>query len=310
VVAFHRGTSESDLPDTVQHVHGDRARLSDYAAALCRPAPDVVLDLLAMTERDAQSVVGVFRSAARRLVVVSSGDVYRAFGRLIGTEPGPPDPTPLAEDSPLRERRYPYREQASGQDDYRQHYDKILVERAAAAAGELPATVLRLPMTYGPGDYQHRLFSYLKRMDDGRRVIVLGERAARWRAPRGYVEDVADAIACCVLDERAAGRIYNVADRVPLDEADWVHRIARATGWTGSVVTVPDDRLPFHLRLGLDFGQDLAVDSRRIRDELGYSEPTDPDEAMRRTVTWERANPPNVVDPAQFDYASEDAAIA
>jgi nucleoside-diphosphate-sugar epimerase len=42
----------------------------------------------------------------------------------------------------------------------------------------LPGTVLRLPTVYGPGDYQHRLFEYLKRMDDGRPAILLGEGVA------------------------------------------------------------------------------------------------------------------------------------
>jgi hypothetical protein len=30
----------------------------------------------------------------------------------------------------------------------------------------------------------------------------------------------------------------------------------------------------------------------------------------RRTVEWERAHPPENVDPASFDYAAEDAALA
>jgi hypothetical protein len=31
---------------------------------------------------------------------------------------------------------------------------------------------------------------------------------------------------------------------------------------------------------------------------------------LRRTVEWERAHPPDKVDPASFDYAAEDAALA
>ncbi|HCJ33637.1 MAG TPA: NAD-dependent dehydratase, partial [Ktedonobacter sp.] len=48
----------------------------------------------------------------------------------------------------------------------------------------LPGTILRLPMMYGPRDKQHRLFEYLKRMDDQRLAIILGEAYARWRWPR------------------------------------------------------------------------------------------------------------------------------
>ena len=86
-------------------------------------------------------------------------------------------------------------------------------------APALPATVLRLPMVYGPGDYQHRLFPYLKRMDDGRTQILLGEEYAHWRGLRGYVEDMGAAIALCVVNEAAAGRIYHVADAPSATEA-------------------------------------------------------------------------------------------
>ncbi len=33
------------------------------------------------------------------------------------------------------------------------------------------------------------------------------------------------------------------------------------------------------------------------------------EEALRRTVEWERANPPGEIDPPEFDYALEDAAL-
>jgi hypothetical protein len=56
--------------------------------------------------------------------------------------------------------------------------------------------------------------------------------------------------------------------------------------------------------------QDWEVGSARIRKELGYKEPVDFTTALERTIAWERANPPQQVDPKQFDYAAEDAALA
>src|SRR5579875_614993 len=94
-------------------------------------------------------------------------------GASLGRNPGPIEPTPLAEDSPLRSVLFPYRAQAIGPDDFLYSYDKIPVERTAMTEPGLPATVLRLPMTYGPGDPFRRLSPYLKRMDDGRPTIRL-----------------------------------------------------------------------------------------------------------------------------------------
>jgi hypothetical protein len=64
------------------------------------------------------------------------------------------------------------------------------------------------------------------------------------------------------------------------------------------------------MRPTVDHSQDFVADTGRIRRELGYQETVPRDEALRRTVEWERANPPETVDPVRFDYAAEDAALA
>src|SRR5262249_27038435 len=126
---------------------------------------------------------------------------------------------------------------------------------------------------------------------------------------RGYVEDVAAAVALAATDGRAVGRTYNVGEAEALTEAEWVLRIGRAAEWAGRVVTLPEARLPGHLRTAYDWAHDLVGDSGKLRRELGYREPTPPDEAMARTVAWERTHPPDGVDPSRFDYAAEDAAL-
>jgi hypothetical protein len=45
----------------------------------------------------------------------------------------------------------------------------------------------------------------------------------------------------------------------------------------------------------------------RIRNELGYREVIPLEEALRRTIAWERAHPPEHPF-AKFDYPAEDAA--
>ena len=300
---FHRGRTGTELPEGVEHFLGDRQGLEDHVDELRSFGPEVVLDMIPMNERDAQGVVEVFRGVARRIVAISSEDVYRAYDVVRGLAPGPPDPIPLSEDAPLRERLYPY--EREGIEDY----EKILVERVVMGDPDLPGTVLRLPAVYGPGDYQHRLFDYVRRMDDGRPAILLGERMASWRWTHGYVEDVASAIALAVTDGRAAGRVYNVGEAEPLPWAEWVREIGRAAGWDGDVIILPEDRLPQHLDWGLNTEQHWLVDTGRIRQQLGYAEEVPREEALRRTVAWELAHPPEKVDPASFDYAAEDAAL-
>jgi nucleoside-diphosphate-sugar epimerase len=180
VAVFHRGGTHAELPRRVHHIRGDRTRLADARLELDRFAADVVLDAIAYTERQARGLVDAFRGRASRVVVMSSADVYRNYDGFRGKATAPPDPVPLAEDAPLRETRYPYRGHrlpfADGDD-----YDKILVEQVLLDEPELPATVLRLPAVYGPGDKQRRLAPYVRRMRDGRTAILLAEEESRWR---------------------------------------------------------------------------------------------------------------------------------
>ena len=313
VVVFHRGQTRAELPAGVEEIEGDRDELPRHAERLRALRPDVVLHMVAMAERHGRELMEVFRGAARRVVAISSQDVYLPYGRMWRVEPGPPVPVPLDEDGPLRTVLFPHRNATSpGMAKYRQElqeYDKALVERAVMGDPELPGTVVRLPAVHGPGDPQHRLSGLLKRMDEGRPAILVDERHARWRWTRGYVEDVAEAIALAVLEERAAGRVYNVAWEQAPTEVEWIRRVGEAAGWQGEVVPAPPAKLPAHLVPDID-PHDLIVDSGRIRRELGYREVVPFEEALRRTVAWERANPPAEVDPAKFDYAAEDRALA
>ena len=147
-------------------------------------------------------------------------------------------------------------------------------------------------------------------MNDGRRQIIFSEHLAAWRSPRGYVENVAAAIVLAATSDRAAGRVYNVAEADSFSELEWGRKIAEVTSWTGEFVVMPWEQTPKHLLPPGNVAQHLTMSSERIRRELGYREAIAVGEAIRRTITWERAHPPQQVDPAQFDYAAEDTALA
>jgi nucleoside-diphosphate-sugar epimerase len=309
VTAFHRGQTPADLPVGVQSIFGDRRNLQDFAGEFARWSPTVVVDMIAYTESQAREAVRVFQGIAQRLVVLSSGDVYRNYDGFRGMTSTPPDPCPLKEDAPLRENLYPYRAMATGQEDMFYNYEKILVERAALSDSELPGAVLRLPMVYGPGDSQLRMSPYLKRMNDGRSTILLDEDQARWRCTRGYVENVAAAIALAAADDRTAGRVYNIGESDALTEMEWIIEIGRASGWSGKVVPVPRAQLPKHLATDLDWQYHLATDTSGFREQTGFMDPIDRHESVRRTVSWERDHPPEDFSASQFDYKAEDAVL-
>src|SRR5207248_10201638 len=103
-----------------------------------RFAPEVVIDLILSSGRQARDLLDTFRGLAMRVLGLSSMDVYRACAVLHGLEDGPLEPMPLTEDSPLRTklRTYPPQQVTALQAVFawlEDDYDKIPVERELLA---------------------------------------------------------------------------------------------------------------------------------------------------------------------------------
>ncbi|HLJ49497.1 MAG TPA: NAD-dependent epimerase/dehydratase family protein [Bryobacteraceae bacterium] len=269
VTVLHRGGMEAELSDAVRHVHADISSLPEDHGI----EADVVIHVYALTEQDAVTAVRLFRGRTAKMVVLSSGDVYRAYGVFSGFEPGSLEPVPIDEESPLRTKLHPY-----GGD-----YEKILVERTVMNAG-LPACVLRLPKVYGPGD-RHVIFRpWVKRMMAGEPTIPMGEDQAAWRWTHGYVENVADAIALAACDGRTARRIYNIGESDVPTSKERAEALGRSFGWRGQVVTCSDSEVPEELRMPYNLKQHMLVSTARFRAELDFRDPVPLETGLSRTL--------------------------
>jgi nucleoside-diphosphate-sugar epimerase len=259
VAVFHRGEHDPPLPARIVRFKSPDAQIPviRIPEELRTYAPDVVVHMIAMGERDAAAARDAFAGVAKRLVVLSSGDVYRAYGIFRRIEEGAPERVPLHESSPLRSRLYPYRSAATPPNALEFYYDKVLVERTIAADARLPTTILRLPKVYGPGDRNAALST------------VYDFRAyPQWRWTHGFVENVAQAIVLATENEAASGRIYNVGEETTPTIAERL-RYLPAT---------PHTAVPAQTE---NFAQDIVYDTAAIRSELGYREEIPERDAMR-----------------------------
>lgn len=313
VTVFHRGKTAA--PHGADEIIGDSHQLKDYRTEFEQCGFDVVVDFILSSGRQAKELTRTFRGITQRIVAISSMDVYRAMGVIHGTELGPLQKLPLTEGSELRTQQNTY--SAEGMKRVKEvypwaddEYDKIPVEETVLQDCDLYSTVLRLPMVYGPGDPLHRFHAVLKRMDDGRDYIIFPSDLAEFRSPRGFVDNVGAAIALAATSEKAVGRVYNICEEESFSELEWSKKIAAAVGWKGEFIVVPHDGAPKHLRQPGNMAQHLAASSERIRRELGYREPVSRDEAIRRTIEWEREHQPAAPLVMPFNYAEEDAAVA
>lgn len=279
VTTIQRGRTGSTAP-AARGLVADRADAPALRAVLADAAPAVLVDMIAYTAEDAERLVQSLPASLERLVVISSGDVYRSYGAFLGHEQAQPTQRPLDESAPLRATRYPYRATASGPEDMRYGYEKLDVEEIVRGRAPVPVTVLRLPMVYGPNDAQGRVAVSLARLRSGGGAVRVNRAESEWRCTRGYVEDVAAGIALAALDDRAAGATYNLGEADALSEREWLETVAEAAGIACEVV--PDDDVA--PSLPADWAIPLVTDTRRIRSELGYRELIGRAEGVRRTL--------------------------
>ncbi len=218
-----------------------------------------MIHTFAMSEADAEAAVAAFRGRAARLVILSSGDVYRAYGRFIGLEPGPIEAGLLSESSPVRTVLFPYRQRSSSKETLEYSYEKIHAERVVLESRDLPGTVLRLPKVYGPGSNQDLA------------TIYANCHQPNWCWTHGYVENVAAATVLAATAPQAAGRVYNVGEeRTPT--------IAERLTW------MPKSQVEPALENKFDYTQDIVYDTSRIRQELGFLEIVPEREAVLQTL--------------------------
>jgi hypothetical protein len=83
VTVFHPGLTP--VATGAGEIVGDRKRLFESANTLRALAPDVVVDVVLSSDRQARELMHVFRGYAGRVVAVSSIDVYRACGVTHGS---------------------------------------------------------------------------------------------------------------------------------------------------------------------------------------------------------------------------------
>jgi nucleoside-diphosphate-sugar epimerase len=283
VRAAVRGATPSFPSAVEQAVVGEIGPDTDWTRAV--ESVEAVVHLAArvhMTGEDASTALPRFRavnaagSAAlaraartagvRRLVLLSTTTVYgdRSHGQPFDESSPPAPATPYAQ-------------------------SKLEAEQLVAGilkGSPTELVVLRPPLVYGPGAKGN--FARLVRLVQ--RGIPLPLGSVRNKRSLVFVDNLADAILRALDHPAAAGRTYVVSDGEDVSTPDLIARLAAALGRQPRLIAFP----PALLRLagtllgrGDEVGRlldDMAVDSSRIRTELGWRPPFTVDEGLSRSV--------------------------
>ena len=302
VTLFHSGRHErAEIPPEVEHLHGDPFAPGALLAALGARSFDVCIASYGRLRRLAEAMVG----RCGRFLSIGGVPAYRGF---MNPELFTPSglPVPVREDAPKVEHES---EDAKG---YR-----IVCTEAAVFAAQPAATHFRYPYLYGPYQLVPREWCIVRRVLDGRALIVLPEDGLTLHH-HGYAENLAHAVLLGVdHPEVAAGQIYHCADEEVLTLRQVVEIVAGALGHRLEIVSMPWWlAVPARPLLAQPLPTHRVFDLGKIQRELGYRDVVPAREALVRTAHWLAAHPPapggqeEMVLQDPFDYDTEDRLVA
>ncbi len=256
-----------------EHLHADCVV---HLAARVHVMRDVASDPLA--EFRATNVEGALRVAqaahakgARRMVFVSS---IKAIAESDRGRPLREDDTPLPQD--------PY-----GQSKY--EAEQALVRYGEASGLEI--VIVRPPLVYGP-DVRANFLRLMAAIAKG---LPLPLGAIEAKRSMVYVDNLADALARCSLDPRAAGQCFHVTDGEDPTVAGLARALGRHLHAPARLVPVPAGWLRLAGRLTGRSAQvdrligSLQLDTSHIRAVLGWQPPSSFDHGLAETARWYRA---------------------
>jgi len=240
-------------PDAVVHFaaesHVDRSIMGPAAFVATNVQGTLTLLEASRAERDANT--------AFRFLHVSTDEVYGSIG--------PEDP-PFTECTPLAPNS-PYSASKAGSD---------LLVRAYVETFGFPALITRCSNNYGPYQFPEKLIPLMitrALADQPLPVYGDGKNVRDWL----YVTDHAAAI-WAVLTRGRLGEVYNIGGNAERPNLAVVKTLLRTLGKPESLIQFVKDRLGHDRR--------YAVDTTRMRSELGWAPAHAFEDGLESTVLW------------------------
>jgi dTDP-glucose 4,6-dehydratase len=264
-----------DLRESVDFRHLDIGDFEALSRLFSEQCPDAIIHFAAETHVDRSilyperfilsNVLGTTNLLAlakahgvKKFVHVSTDEVYGDLKAGEGAK--------FTEESPILPNS-PYSASKASADMFVRAYQKTY---------GLPVVTVRPSNNYGPWQYPEKLIPLtIAKIMRGEKIPVYGkgENIRTWL----FVEDCAAAIEA-VLEKGRVGEIYNIGSDEEVTNIQVVKRILSLMGACEDLIEYVADR-PGH-----DFR--YAVESSKIRVELGWRPSIGFEQGMERTVSW------------------------
>jgi len=228
VTVFNRGNRKLVFERDVRTLTGDKNDRPRFEEQMRKEQFDAVIDMISFSREDAESTVRAFEGRVGHLIVCSSSAVYKRPTRSI-----------------------PIREDAEELFDNPRHdyaFRKAEMERYLGQIHEqrnLPVTIIRPSLTYGPGGYNigvlRQNYNIIDRIRKGKPLVMFGDGTTPWNFT--FAPDLAKGFTDILGNPETFGRQYHVTSEEARIWEDLYTTFGKILGKEPWIVHIPSELL-------------------------------------------------------------------
>ncbi len=271
---FTRGNQlPSDLPPH-HHIRGDRKSREDLAKAWASQSFDLVIDNLAYDARDIEIALETFKGCPQYLMT-SSVSIYR----FIPKEKYYP---PIKESDANFDLTLSKAPEKLNPANWNYAHGKLEAEKILIKNKDIPWTIFRPPVVYGPNDVTSRGFWYLARLLEGGPILLSNYGSSSFQIC--YSKDLAKLYLLAAESRNSKNKIYNTPQKEVITLRSFIEESAAALGVSPKLINVCSEFIS-------DFGgpyssfENLIYDDSAVSADLGFI-PTPWKQFAKETALW------------------------
>ena len=249
VTVYSRGNVRPEFWGDVDHIIGDRTDHDGFVENLRGRRFDAVIDNVAYRVDDVRAAVEALKGNIGKYVVSTTVSIYGAPGhawrwRTVDRAPGPRSEDEFVDldaSFPIREESVDLGTVSWEYDPSRDSYaeGKRQMERCLSETSDFPWVVFRIPSVLSGNEPGGRLWWYLQRVLDGRKMVLRDGGSAVFRP--GFRDDVAQAFLDAIETPGTSNEIYNVTGADILTLRRFLEVMAKSAGRELNAVSIPGE---------------------------------------------------------------------
>ncbi|GIX48495.1 MAG: hypothetical protein KatS3mg131_2706 [Candidatus Tectimicrobiota bacterium] len=228
VVLFNRGTRRLAFAGEVAQLTGDRRHREAFEQEMRRHRFDAVIDMICYDAADARSTLAAFRDTTGHLLVCSSVAAYKRPYKTVPT---------------LEDAEVLWDDPAFGYGFHKAEAERVLWH--AIASEQLPVTIFRPSLTFGPGATNvgvlRQNYGIVTRIRQGKPLVMFGDGSTYFSFT--FAPDVARGVVGLLGKPETFGQAYHICSEARTTWEDFYLTWGAILGKTPHLVHLPAELL-------------------------------------------------------------------